>query len=100
MKLPQDPILLLLGSHSWKAEEAREIYDEINAGDAASHYSSTSDFVFLGKRLLELQNYVRDHNSQSLLGLWYDRRNVQFWWTFWVSSTFSDFRQRARVKRL
>jgi hypothetical protein len=83
-KLPVDPILLILGSQGCEAREAQQIYDEIDAEDPADRYSSTSYFQFLGKRLLELQNHVQGHSSQSLLALWYDRRSVQWWWTFWV----------------
>jgi hypothetical protein len=83
-KPPADPILLILGSQSWESDEARQIYDEIGANDPASHYSPTVDFVFFGRRLLDLQNYVRSHSSQSILGLWSDRRSEQGWWTFWV----------------
>jgi hypothetical protein len=83
-KPPADPLLLVLGSQSWESDEARQIYDEIGATDPASLYSPTGDFKYFGKRLLDLQTYVRDRRSTSIVGLWFDTRNLQWWWTFWV----------------
>jgi hypothetical protein len=83
-KPPADPLLLILGSQSWQSDEARQVYDEIGAADPASPYSPTVDFVFFGKRLLDLQTYVRGYRSNSIVGLLFDTRNLQWWWTFWV----------------
>jgi hypothetical protein len=84
-KPPADPLLLILGSQSWESDEARQIYDKIDADDPASLYSPTIDFVFFGKRLLDLQTYVRNHKPNSLRDFWGDKRNMQWWWTFWVT---------------
>jgi hypothetical protein len=87
-KPPVDPLLITLGSQSWESDEARQIYDEIGASAPASPYSPTTDFVFFGKRLLEIQNYVRERRSNSIWALWFDTRNLQWWWTFWVHDDF------------
>jgi hypothetical protein len=80
----EDPILLILGSQGWESDEAQRIYDEIDAEDPINLYSPTSHFVFFGKRLLKLQNYVRRRSSRSLRAILYDRRNVLWRVTFWV----------------
>lgn len=83
-------MLQLLCGQSWDAEDARAIWQEIGADTASNHYSPMSDFPFLGKRLAELQSYVRGHSPHNIMALWYDRRNVSWWWTFWVSSAHTD----------
>jgi len=77
-------MLLLLCGRSWEDDEARQIYDEIGADDPSNHYSSISDFPFLGKRLADLQAYVAGHNPHTIMALWHDRRNMSWWWTFWA----------------
>jgi uncharacterized membrane protein len=38
----------------------------------------------LGRRLLELQNYMNKQNPSDLRTLWYDRRDVLRFYTFWA----------------
>src|SRR5450432_1397448 len=90
-KLPPDPVLLILGSQGWESVEAGRIYDEIDAEDPTGQYSPISDFVFFGRRLLELQAYVRGHGSQSFKALWYNRQDVRWWWNFWVCRPYFNF---------
>jgi hypothetical protein len=80
-----DPILERLCAHSCDSDEARELYWAIEADDPSIHFNPISDFPFLGKRLTDIQDYVSSHNPHSFMALWYDRRNVTWWWTFWVS---------------
>jgi hypothetical protein len=86
-----DPILERLCGHSCDSEEARDLYYAIDADDPSSHYNPISDFPFLGKRLTDIQDYVSGHNPHSFKALWYDRRNVTWWWTFWVCRALSFF---------
>lgn len=79
-------MLEILCGHGWEFEDARQIYEEIGAEEPSNHYSPIADFPFLGKRLAELQAYVRGHSPHNIMALWYDRRNVSWWWTFWVCS--------------
>lgn len=66
-------------------DDARQIYEAIGADDPSNHYNPRSDFPFLGKRLAELQEYVRGHSPHTIMALWHDRRDASWWWTFWVS---------------
>lgn len=80
-----DFLLPLLCSHKWDSSEAFHIWEFIDAEDPSSHYCPTEDFPFLGKRLLELQKYVRNQKANSFWAMWYDnKRNPVEWWTFWV----------------
>jgi hypothetical protein len=47
-------------------------------------YSARGDFPNLGKRLLELQDYMNAQNPQDLVALWYDRRDILRFYTFWA----------------
>jgi hypothetical protein len=84
LKREADSLLLTLCGQSWHAEGPQAIYDAIGAEYPSPRYSSTIDFPFLGKRLLELQSYVKDHNPKTLIELWHNKRDVTWWWTFWV----------------
>lgn len=81
-----DPLLPVICGHSWDSEQVRSIYDEIDVDEASDYYTTSSDFPYLGERLEILQEYVRDHRSTTMTALWNDRRDVGWWWTFWVSS--------------
>ena len=80
-----DPILEKLCCYSCDSDEAGDLYAAIEADDPSSHFTPIADFPFLGKRLTDIQDYVSNHNPHSFMALWYDRRNVTWWWTFWVS---------------
>jgi len=80
-----DPLLQQLCSQSWDTRELHCFYMEINSGDPSAQYSPSSDFPFFGKRLLDLQAYVKTYRPSSIWALWYDQRNESWWWAFWVS---------------
>jgi hypothetical protein len=81
-----DSLLPLLCGQSWDSTDALPIYEFIEAEDPSTHYSPTEHFPFLGKRLLEVQKYVRNQKPKNFWAIWYDKRNPSEWWTFWVSS--------------
>jgi hypothetical protein len=82
----QDLLLSALCGESWESSDARRVYEIIEAEEPSLHYSPSTDFPFLGRRLLDIQKYVRGHNSNSIRAIWFDRRNPSAWWTFWVCS--------------
>lgn len=83
-KSNSDPMLYRICGHGCESEEAREIYYEIEADDPSNQYDPAVDFPFLGKRLVSIQDYVQGHKPSNFKALWYDRRNVSWWWTFWA----------------
>jgi hypothetical protein len=85
-KKNSDPMLYRLCAHGYESEEAREIYLEIDADDPSNHYNPVVDFPFLGKRLEGIQDYTRGSSPDNIKALWHDRRNMSWWWTFWVGS--------------
>jgi len=79
-----DPLLPLLCTQDWESPSARPIYDSIEADDPATQYSPISDFPYLGKKLLDVQRYVRGQKPESVRGLWHDKRDKGAWWAFWA----------------
>lgn len=75
-----DPLLTSLCGSPWKDEP---LYRQINAPKAKNIYSQ-SDFPYLGNRLLVLQRHVDSLNPSDLRTLYYDRRNVLQFYTFWA----------------
>jgi hypothetical protein len=86
-----DPMLLILCSKSATSEEARKIYDEIDADEPANCYDPSTQFPFFGKRLLELQQFVKQHQPQNVRALLNDRRDVAAWYTLWNNQVSVDF---------
>jgi len=84
-------MLEVLCGRRWDSYEVISIFDEIDAREASNTYSSNFDFPFLGRRLLELQRFTRAHDPTSLQALWYDRRNISWWYTFWVSQRIINY---------
>jgi len=80
----QDPLLSTICGQGWESKDARQVYEMIEADEPSLHYSPSSEFPFLGRRLLDVQKYVRGHSSNTIQGIWYDRRNPLGWWTFWA----------------
>jgi hypothetical protein len=80
-------MLYILCGEPCTSPNSRDIYDEIEAEDPTTHYSPVADYPFFGERLIELQSYVRGHN---FMALWYDRRDVSWWWTFWVRNKIHE----------
>jgi len=79
-----DPLLLVLCGESYLDPGAKALYEEIDAAELSPYYFPDTDFPFLGRRLLNLQTFVRGRNPHSWKALWYDRRSMAFWWTFWA----------------
>jgi hypothetical protein len=47
-------------------------------------YSARSDFPFLGERILQLQDFIEMQDPSDLMTLWFDRRDVLRFYTFWA----------------
>jgi hypothetical protein len=77
-------MLKVLCGQKWDAPGASDLYHDVHAEDASEYYYPDANFPYLGKRILEVQHYVKMHNPRSWSELWWDRRNVTEWWTFWV----------------
>jgi len=86
-----DPMLLILCGKSATSEEARKIYDEIDANEPHHCYNPNIEFPFFGKRLLELQQFVKQHQPQNVRALLNDRRDVAAWYTLWNNQVSIDF---------
>lgn len=80
---PVDPLLPLLCGVSCDSDCIREIYDGLGKSDPFSQYA-VDQFPFFGKRLLNIQSYVKSQNPPGIMALWYDERNPNRWWTFWA----------------
>ena len=79
-----DPMLLTLcGKSATSSDEARKLYDEIDAGEPANCYDPNTQFPFFGKRLLELQQFIKQHQPQNVRALFNDRRDVAAWYLLW-----------------
>ena len=76
-----DPMLAVLCGKSCTDEEARQVYDDIDANEPANYYDSNTEFPFFGKRLLELQQLIKQYQPQDVRSLWNDRRDVAAWYT-------------------
>jgi hypothetical protein len=86
-KLKTDPILLTLCGERWDNAGPLKVYKEIGGADDVHDVSNcyhTSDFPYLGERLLQLQRYVTAQHPHDWSALWRDRRNASKWWTFWA----------------
>jgi hypothetical protein len=78
-----DPMLHVLCGQSSSDEEARKIYDEINVNEPASYYNPHTEFPFFGKRLVELQQFTKQHQPQTMRSLLNDRRDISSWYSLW-----------------
>ncbi|KAH7407371.1 hypothetical protein BKA64DRAFT_413789 [Cadophora sp. MPI-SDFR-AT-0126] len=77
-----DPLLHTVCGKSASSEEAQRIYDDIEASEPAKTYPYT-EFPFFGKRLIALQDFVKQHQPQNVRSLLNDRRDVAAWYTLW-----------------
>ncbi|KAG4441575.1 hypothetical protein IFR05_002960 [Cadophora sp. M221] len=77
-----DPLLHTLCGKSSSSEEAQRIYDDIEASESAKTYPY-AEFPFFGKRLIALQEFVKQHQPQNVRSLLNDRRDVAAWYTLW-----------------
>lgn len=79
-----DPLLAILCGENWESEKAYPIYNEIEAEDTAERYSPSEDFPYLGKRLLKIQEYVNDHQPNTLRQMWHNKTNKWNWSMLWA----------------
>jgi hypothetical protein len=79
--LDPDPLLRQLCG---KSCFNNSFYADIGGPRVKTMYSARGDFPNLGKRLLELQGYMNAQNPQDLVALWYDRRDILRFYTFWA----------------
>jgi hypothetical protein len=94
-----DPMLFILCGKSATSEEARKIYDEIDANEPHNCYNPNTEFPFFGKRLLELQQFIRQHQPHNVRALLNDRRDVAAWYTLWNNQVSVDFLVRFTSHR-
>jgi len=85
-----DPLLYVLCGISCTSAEATEVYDDLDSSPQANCYDPCSEFPFFGKRLMELQQFVKQHQPQNLKALMSDRRDVGAWLNLW-STQVSNF---------
>jgi hypothetical protein len=79
--LHRDPLLkLLCDTYS----EDHKFYGAYEAGSSKTIYPISSDFSPLGRRLFKLQNFMNKQNPSDIKTLWYDRRDVVKFYTFWA----------------
>lgn len=86
-----DPLLKTLCGQSSLSDGAKIIYDEIEAGEQASHYDPHTEFPFFGSRLIELQEFVKNHQPQNVRSLLTDKRDVAAWYTLWSNQLLIFF---------
>ena len=77
-----DPLLHTICGKSASSEEAQRIYDDIEASEPAKTYPY-AEFPFFGKRILALQDFVKQHQPQNVRSLLNDKRDVAAWYTLW-----------------
>lgn len=80
-----DPMLHILCGKSVKSDEARTVYAEIEADEPMNCYNPDTEFLFFGKRLLELQNFTEYHQPESMRALLSDRRDLAAWFNPWIT---------------
>ena len=83
-----DPLLSVLCGRSYNDEESRKIYEEIDANEPAEFYYADSDFPYFGKRLLEVQQLVKQYQPQDVRSLLNDRRDVAAWYDLKLNQVF------------
>jgi hypothetical protein len=78
-----DPLLRVLCGQSSMSNEAKYIYEEIDANQQTTYCNPDTEFPFFGKRLMELQQFEKQHQPQNVKTLLSDRRDVAAWFTLW-----------------
>jgi hypothetical protein len=62
----------------------------LDADEPANYYNPQTEFPFFGKRLLELQQFVKQHQPQTVRSLLNDRRDVAAWWALWNNQASNE----------
>lgn len=78
-----DPMLYVLCGKSPTDEEARQVYEEVEANEPGNYYDPHTEFPFFGKRLLELQQFIQQYEPHNVRSLLNDRRDYAAWYTLW-----------------
>jgi len=74
-----DPLLRILCGQSSTSHEARYIYEEIDNNQQTTYCNPVTEFPFFGKRLMELEQFDKQHQPKSVRTLLNDRRDVAAW---------------------
>jgi len=74
-----DPLLRILCGQSSTSHEARYIYEEIDTNKQTTYCNPVTEFPFFGKRLMELEQFDKQHQPKSVRTLLNDRRDVAAW---------------------
>ncbi|KAN0114722.1 hypothetical protein V8E51_004266 [Hyaloscypha variabilis] len=76
-----DPLLPALCGRDCRNEST---YNDIQAPELEQQYSAQEDYPFFGDRLVKVQLFVNNKNPGTWSTLWYDRRDILRFWTFWA----------------
>lgn len=82
-------MLSLLCGRSCNDEAARRVYDELDVNEPANYYDP-QEFPFFGKRLLELQQLIKQYQPQDVRSLLNDRRDVASWYNLRTNQVRSN----------
>lgn len=86
-----DPLLQILCGQSSTSNEARHIYEEIDINQQTTYCNLETEFPFLGKRLMELQQFGKQHQPKNVRSLLNDKRDVAAWFTLWSNQLLVFF---------
>lgn len=78
-----DPLLVTLCGQNCSSEGAKKIYDEIEAEEPTDHCDPQIEFPFFASRLVDLQEFVKQHQPQTVRGLLTDKRDITVWYNLW-----------------
>jgi hypothetical protein len=77
----RDPLLPILCGQSWESPDARQIFELIEAEVPATCYGPLAEYPFFGKRLLDIQRYVRAHHPNTPYSNWYNKSSSSEMWS-------------------
>jgi len=86
-----DPLLRVLCGQSSTSTEAAYIYEEIDTNQRTTYCNPETEFPFFGKRLMELEQFDKQHQPKSVRGVLNDRRDVAAWFTLWSNQLLVAF---------
>ena len=79
-----DPLLPRICGRKWKTE-SDPYYKSLDADESPpTIYSPDQDFPCLGDKLLKLQRFSADQHPHNLKKLYWDRRDIRQFYTFWA----------------
>lgn len=86
-----DPLLVTLCGRSCSSEGAKKIYDEIEAEEPTDQCDPQTEFPFFGSRLVDLHEFVKQHQPQTVRGLLTDKRDINIWYNLWSNQVRVPF---------